>query len=95
MKHGEHFTDEIFLIQTFPIYGSIFGCLPYQFNRTSTFHFTRPFAHTNYMYHSFVASLILSWNNLPDSVKLFHSSYIYLALKGLCCIILRNKYISH
>jgi len=35
------------------------------FNRTSTFNFTRPFAHTNYMYHSFVPSVIST-----DSVKL-------------------------
>ena len=44
--------------------------LPYYLNCTSTFNFTRPFAHTNYMYHSFVPSVISSWNNLPDSVKL-------------------------
>ena len=47
--------------------------LPYQFNCTSTFNFTSPSAHTNYMYHSIVPSVILSWNNLPDSVKLFSS----------------------
>ena len=44
--------------------------LPYHLNRTSTFNFIRPFAHTNYMYHSFVPSVISTWNNLPDSVKL-------------------------
>ena len=43
--------------------------LPYYLNRTSTFNFIRPFAHTNYMYHSFVPSVVSSWNNLPDSVK--------------------------
>ena len=47
--------------------------LPYQYNRTSTFHFIRPFAHTNDMYHSFVPSVIWFWNNLRDSAKLFHS----------------------
>ena len=47
--------------------------LPCQLNRTSTFNFTRPFARTNYMYHSFVPSVITSWNNLPDSVKLCSS----------------------
>ena len=44
--------------------------LPYQFIRTSTLNFIRPFARTNYMYHSFVPSVVSSWNNLPDSVKL-------------------------
>ena len=44
--------------------------LPYQFICTSTLNFIRPFAHTNYMYYSFVPSVVSSWNNLPDSVKL-------------------------
>ena len=43
--------------------------LPYQFICTSTLNFIRPFAHTNYMYHSFVPSVVSSWNNLPDSIK--------------------------
>ena len=29
----------------------------------------RPFARTNYLYSSFVPSVISLWNNLPDSVK--------------------------
>ena len=44
--------------------------LPYQFIHTSTLNFIRPFAHTNYMYYSFVPSVVSSWNNLPDFVKL-------------------------
>jgi len=46
------------------------GNLPYQFIFTGTLNFIRPFALTNYMYHSFVPSVVSSWNNLPDSVKL-------------------------
>ena len=63
--------------------------LPYHLNRISTFNFTRPFAHTNYMYHSFVPSVITFWNNLPDWLN-----YVLLSphLKGPCCIILRHMY---
>ena len=31
--------------------------------------FFKPFARTNYLYSSFVPSVISLWNNLPDSVK--------------------------
>ena len=34
-----------------------------------TLNYIRPFAHTNYLYSSFVPSVISLWNNLPDSVK--------------------------
>ena len=61
---------------------SIFVQLITQAHLTCTFNFTKPFAHTNDMYHSFVPSVILSWNYFV----------LYLALKGLCCIILRNMY---
>ena len=35
----------------------------------SSSHTLRPFARTNYLYSSFVPSVITLWNNLPDSVK--------------------------
>ena len=34
-----------------------------------TLNYIRPFARTNYLYSSFVPSVISLWNNLPDSVK--------------------------
>ena len=34
-----------------------------------TLNYIRPFARTNYLYSSFVPSVITLWNNLPDSVK--------------------------
>ena len=34
-----------------------------------TLNYIRPFARTNYLYSSFVPSIISLWNNLPDSVK--------------------------
>ena len=66
--------------------------LPYQFNCTNKFNFTRPFAHTNYMYHSFASSVSLSWNNLPDPVKLFSSISCFKRYICVVYIIFRNIY---
>ena len=53
-----HFPTAYFVQNYFP-YSSSHGTLNY----------IRPFAHTNYLYSSFVPSVISLWNNLPDSVK--------------------------
>lgn len=56
--HGHsHFPSGLFAHSNFP----------YSSNRS--LNFTRPFAHTNYLYHSFVPSVIGLWNNLPHSLK--------------------------
>jgi len=56
--HGHsHFPSGLFAHSNFP----------YSSNRS--LNFTRPFAHTNYLYHSFVPSVIGLWNNLPPSLK--------------------------
>ena len=33
------------------------------------FNYTRPFAHTNYLFSSFVLSVVSLWTSLPDDVK--------------------------
>ena len=54
---------------------------PYCCNHSTNF--IRPFARTNYLYHSFVPSVISMWNNLPNYVKTctfissFKSSLLY------------------
>ena len=41
----------------------------FPYSRNHTLNYIRPFARTNYLYSSFVPSVISLWNNLPDSVK--------------------------
>ena len=48
-----------YFVQNYFPYSSSHGILNY----------IRPFAGTNYLYLSFVPSVISLWNNLPDSVK--------------------------
>ena len=40
---------------------------PYSSNHV--FNYTRPFARTNYLFSSFVPSVVSLWNNLPDHIK--------------------------
>ena len=40
---------------------------PYSSNHV--FNYTRPFARTNYLFSSFVPSVVSLWNSLPDHVK--------------------------
>jgi len=40
---------------------------PYSSNHV--FNYTRPFARTNYLFLSFVPSVVSLWNSLPDRVK--------------------------
>ncbi len=65
---------------------------PYSTNHHTNF--IRPFARTQYMYSSFVPSVITMWNTLPDPIK--HSSSIssfkrslrlFFFLKGSCIIL--------
>ena len=60
----------------YPLSIFVQGNLPYHFNRTSTLNLIQPFAHTNYMYYSFVPSVISSWNNLVESQS--STSGVYL-----------------
>jgi len=56
--HGHsHFPSGLFAHSNFP----------YSSNRS--LNFTRPFARANYLFHSFVPSVIGLWNNLPHSLK--------------------------
>jgi len=56
--HGHsHFPSGLFTQSNFP----------YSSNRS--LNFARPFAHTNYLNHSLVPSVIGLWNNLPHSPK--------------------------
>ena len=48
----------VYIVQNYFPYSSSHGTLNY----------IRPFARTNYLYSSFVPSVISLWNNLPDSV---------------------------
>ena len=41
----------------------------FPYSSSHTLNYIRPFARTNYLYSSFVPSVISLWNNLPDSVK--------------------------
>jgi len=52
---------------------SVQSNLAYHFNCISTTNFIRPLAQTNYMYHSFVPSVISLWNILPDYLKISSS----------------------
>ena len=52
-------------INDFPIGYFVQNYFPY----SSILQYIRPFARTNYLYSSFVPSIISLWNNLPDSVK--------------------------
>jgi len=71
--HGHsHFPSGLFAHSNFP----------YSSNRS--LNFTRPFAHTNRLYHSFVPGVIGLWNNLLHSLKAMPS---ISTLKGLYCII--------
>ena len=54
---------------------------PYSTHRHANF--VRPFARTQYMYSSFVPSVIMAWNTLPNSIK--HSSSISAFKHSLQC----------
>ena len=52
----------------FPTGYFVHNYFPYSSSH-GTLSYIRPFAHTNYLYSSFVPFVIFLWNNLPDSVK--------------------------
>ena len=63
-----------FFITTLKVYNNINGTLPtgyfeQNYSSSHTLNYIRPFARTNYLYSSFVPSVIYLWNNLPDSVN--------------------------
>jgi len=64
---NSYFPSDIFVQQSFP----------YSTHRHANF--IRPFTHTQYIYSSFVPSVITTWNMLPNHIK--HSSSIS-AFKG-------------
>ena len=45
------------------------GILYQVISLTPVFNYTRPFAQTNYLFSSFVPSVVSLWNSLPDDVK--------------------------
>ena len=53
----------------------------FPYSSSHTLNYIRPFARTNYLYSSFVPSVISLWNNLPDSVLTYYisSTAIYVA----------------
>ena len=61
----------------FPSGHFVYHTSPYS---TRNCNFIRPFSRLNYMYHSFVPSVISLWNNLPQSVKLSSSVYCFKEL---------------
>ena len=71
---GSHsyFPPDIFVQRNFPY-------------STHHYNFVRPFARTQYMYSSFVPSVITVWNTLPNSIK--HSSSISVYLNVLYNVI--------
>ena len=60
---------------------------------TRNCNFIRPFSRLNYMYHSFVPSVISLWNNLPQSVKLSSSVYCFKELLQYHLFTLRPMFI--
>lgn len=63
---------------------------PYHCNRSANF--ARPFARTNYLFHSFVPNVISLWNNLPSSVK---TSSSVSTFKNSCLYHLYQAHVSH
>ena len=64
VKNNYHFPPDIFVRQHFP----------YRSRQEANAIFFRPFARTQYLYYSFIPSVIMLWNSLPLSIK--HSSSI-------------------
>ena len=61
----------------FPSGHFVYYTSPYS---TRNCNFIRPFSRLNYMYYSFVPSVISLWNNLPASIKLSSSVYCFKEL---------------
>ena len=76
-SHHYYNTSQVFEITVTTLYNIINGTLYFPtgyfvrnyFPYSSSHGILRPFARTNYLYSSFVPSVISLWNNLPDSVK--------------------------